>query len=959
MINFNIYRKFNPDLNSLNNRSLSNHYNNFSIQENRIKCIETFFLKYPLFNIDKYKLYNNDLKHINDSIDLMVHWHLIGVYENRKCNDEEYKNNNEILHEITNEKESIVEITENFIAQNINDEITVNDIFWKKYEEHYYFKDNKDKDNDLCTFIIISDDVTLITNLINNIKNYFNWNILLILNGIDFFINNVTIIKIEKTSFNEIHLIKNFALNFINTKWFIFLENGNILTKNFINIFNTELYFRFDILIFDDTNIIFNKDSFSNDIKKSNGFKILNYNTLEFKNDRIYELRNKISEQNFEDFLNSFKMLSNYDVKKEIISIFISKENNEDFIHNALNNLNYKNMNVIILESEKINLVEKDFILLNNNNNISFSLKISILLMSNYIISDNDEIQEIVCNNYKNFKKIFLHESIFNNNKIGYYPNNVYFLNSSKNIDTNKICNYKILYNHDESKIGKTGIIFYKNNYYLKNNNNYCYCNINEITKNILFDYITINILENSNFTFQNNEINILLKTNIILFVNYDNINNLELNLFKIGYFYYNNIFIILDNKVIVNDKILNKYNNIKIINNNLNKSNLQIIFELTKQNYLKNDDYDWIIGDDESIILGEEESLFIILDNKYILNNNFSIENINYHFFLNPINFSNLYSDKMENIFIFKNNILNYPSTIQLLKNFFINRTQDFFIEDLIIFFKKIDKNYYLLNESNYEENYLEYNKKDESLNGNNPINTNTETIIPTTNYIEKIKIYFINLDKRTDRLNDIQIELHKIGLNTFERFSGIIPTQIQSKKCSFIKPQKLLIKNNISYLRGAMGCKMSHYEILKKELIAKNDYEYLMILEDDCNFEENTIININLALNQLIEKNIDWDILYLSTNLKKKEDATKISNNLLKIKCGLTTTSQLFPINKLQKIIDIITNSNSEIDNTYNDLLNEKYCVYPMCVYQRRSFSDIQEMDLNYGHFHNKFIY
>jgi GR25 family glycosyltransferase involved in LPS biosynthesis len=151
-----------------------------------------------------------------------------------------------------------------------------------------------------------------------------------------------------------------------------------------------------------------------------------------------------------------------------------------------------------------------------------------------------------------------------------------------------------------------------------------------------------------------------------------------------------------------------------------------------------------------------------------------------------------------------------------------------------------------------------------------------------------------------------------------------------------------------------------MSHYEILKKELDSKkNNYDYLMILEDDCNFEENTVNNLNLALNQLIEKNIDWDILYLSSNLKKKNDATKVSNNLLKIYNGLTTTAQLFQINKLQKIIDLIISSESEIDNTYNDFLNEKYCVYPMCAYQRRSYSDIQEMDLNYGHYHNKFIY
>jgi hypothetical protein len=128
-------------------------------------------------------------------------------------------------------------------------------------------------------------------------------------------------------------------------------------------------------------------------------------------------------------------------------------------------------------------------------------------------------------------------------------------------------------------------------------------------------------------------------------------------------------------------------------------------------------------------------------------------------------------------------------------------------------------------------------------------------------------------------------------------------------------------------------------------------------MIIEDDTIFEDNFIIYLNLALISI--KNIQFDILYLATNLKNKSDAIKISSNLLRINNGLTTTAQIFKKSNIDKIIDIIENSYSEIYNTYNSLLNDKYCVYPMSVYQKESYSDINKKILDYGKFHKKYIY
>jgi GR25 family glycosyltransferase involved in LPS biosynthesis len=195
---------------------------------------------------------------------------------------------------------------------------------------------------------------------------------------------------------------------------------------------------------------------------------------------------------------------------------------------------------------------------------------------------------------------------------------------------------------------------------------------------------------------------------------------------------------------------------------------------------------------------------------------------------------------------------------------------------------------------------------------------------------------------------------ECHKINLYDYEKFSAINITLNNYKDYKMIDPNKAWKKNNIEYLKSATGCKMSHLEVLKKYKNIKK--EYLMILEDDIVFEDNTLIYLNLSLISL--KNINWDILFLATNLKNQEDATLKKNSLLKISKGLTTTAQIFNVKNIDKIINLIENSDVETDNTYNELEN-KYCVYPMCVFQRDSYSDINKKNMDYGKFHQKYIY
>ena len=91
--------------------------------------------------------------------------------------------------------------------------------------------------------------------------------------------------------------------------------------------------------------------------------------------------------------------------------------------------------------------------------------------------------------------------------------------------------------------------------------------------------------------------------------------------------------------------------------------------------------------------------------------------------------------------------------------------------------------------------------------------------------------KIFFINLDYRTDRLKEIteELETYNFPKNKIERFPAIKFEDGRGEE-------------------GAIGCSMSHLEILKMSLV--RGYENILILEDDFKFVI-SIENFNILEN------------------------------------------------------------------------------------------------------------
>jgi glycosyl transferase family 25 len=106
--------------------------------------------------------------------------------------------------------------------------------------------------------------------------------------------------------------------------------------------------------------------------------------------------------------------------------------------------------------------------------------------------------------------------------------------------------------------------------------------------------------------------------------------------------------------------------------------------------------------------------------------------------------------------------------------------------------------------------------------------------------------KIYYINLDKRTDRRAQIEGELEHMGLEG-ERFPAIA----------------------LEHAPG-VGCSRSHLEVLK--LARAAGYENVLIFEDDFEWIVSKEV-LETQLKAFFEANIPYDVLMLSYYAPKTE--------------------------------------------------------------------------------------
>lgn len=113
--------------------------------------------------------------------------------------------------------------------------------------------------------------------------------------------------------------------------------------------------------------------------------------------------------------------------------------------------------------------------------------------------------------------------------------------------------------------------------------------------------------------------------------------------------------------------------------------------------------------------------------------------------------------------------------------------------------------------------------------------------------------RIVVINLKQRVDRLKEMKVELDKAKLVSNEGEAKFF------EACSFKEA-----KDWPSL--GALGCFMSHFEIIKKAV--EDKVSTLLILEDDCHFSPDW--HDEFPKLALLMQNCHWDIIYIGHTQK-----------------------------------------------------------------------------------------
>jgi GR25 family glycosyltransferase involved in LPS biosynthesis len=200
----------------------------------------------------------------------------------------------------------------------------------------------------------------------------------------------------------------------------------------------------------------------------------------------------------------------------------------------------------------------------------------------------------------------------------------------------------------------------------------------------------------------------------------------------------------------------------------------------------------------------------------------------------------------------------------------------------------------------------------------------------------------YYINLEKRTDRRKEIELELEKQNIIT-ERFPALSDNdydkcpnlKLGQMKRSILSDRFLPVRNRT---KGEWGCAFSHYSILKKHLQANSD-NVLAIFEDDAHF----CYDFNDRLEYLANNfDFEWDIFYFSSAIKLPYNKKTNLKHVWKVEDVIMCTHAMLinpkSIPKILALMEKYAPNVSAIDILYSYMTPHLniYCFIPGMVSQ-----------------------
>lgn len=198
--------------------------------------------------------------------------------------------------------------------------------------------------------------------------------------------------------------------------------------------------------------------------------------------------------------------------------------------------------------------------------------------------------------------------------------------------------------------------------------------------------------------------------------------------------------------------------------------------------------------------------------------------------------------------------------------------------------------------------------------------------------------KIYCINLDRRTDRWNHFVNQSKIFNLNRFERISAVDGNQLDTSK--FNSPL-----NN-----GELGLLLTVIKIFESSL--ENNYNRILIIEDDCVFE-NSLLNLDLYFKNLPP---DWDMIYFGGNHNHHggyPEPIYVNEYVKKIQYTYSSHMIGFDMKIYDKVLSLLQTLQFQVDVAYSRLQSQNNCYtfYPRMSTQLIDFSDIQNKITDYN--------
>lgn len=194
----------------------------------------------------------------------------------------------------------------------------------------------------------------------------------------------------------------------------------------------------------------------------------------------------------------------------------------------------------------------------------------------------------------------------------------------------------------------------------------------------------------------------------------------------------------------------------------------------------------------------------------------------------------------------------------------------------------------------------------------------------------------FYINLEHRTDRKHLVEQELNNLGINA-QRF------------------------NAIQTYNGAIGCTLSHINLLEEAV--KNKYDHILILEDDIQFLEPELFKTQFNKFLELHDRNSWDVILFSGNNIPPYNIP--DDSCIKVTRCQTTTGYLVNGHYIKKLHDNMKEGLQKlikqpqmhfyfaIDKYWFHLQggDNWYLITPPTVVQRESYSDIERRMTNYS--------